>query len=181
MKTPLIYGFSMGLATALVTLLLYFTGYHDSAEKLSAAQWIGGGVNIAILVACLALAMKEKRANSAPENDWGYGSALGVGVLTALAGAIFGAVFGYLYFGILNPGFGDVILDAQIAAMEAKGMPAATIERAEPMMRKWMSAPVMAIMGCVSSFILGTVLSLIVAIFFRRRDADVVAPPPVMA
>jgi hypothetical protein len=41
MKTPLIYGFSMALATSLVTLLLYFAGFHDSAEKLGSAQWIG--------------------------------------------------------------------------------------------------------------------------------------------
>jgi len=181
MKTALTYGFSMALANALFTLLLYFTGFHDSAEKMKAAQWIGTCGVLAITVTCLALAMREKRATAAPEADWGYGSAFGVGLLTGLFAALFGVVFAYLYFQFINPGFSDLVLEAQIAQMEARGMSAAQIERAEPMMRKWMSPAVMTIMGCISTFIMSLILALIVAIFFRRREIEATAPPPIAA
>ena len=180
MKIALKYGAFSALASAAFTLAMYFAGFHESAEKMKSSQLIGflGGFGIAITL--LALAMKEARANAPLDRDWGYGNAFGTGVLTAVFSSLFGAVFGYCYLAFINPAFSDVVMQGQIAAMEAKGMSAAQLEKAEPMMRKWMSPPVMTVIQVISGFIMSTCLSAIIAIFFRKRvEPAGLVPPPV--
>ncbi len=183
MKTPLIYGFAMALAGALLTFVMFFAGFHDSAEKMQSgfAQTVNVIVPLAIAITCLALAMREKRAAQPADKDWGYGAALGTGVLTALFGSLIGIVTAYAYFAFINPHMGDVIYQVQVAKMEAKGASADQIERAEPMMRKMMTPVIMTVFQCVIGFIWGVVLALIVAIFFKNRPAAVLGtePPPV--
>ena len=180
MKTALTYGFAMALGGAVLALLLYFTGYHDNPEALRSGQWIATVLSIAIGVAGLALAMREKRARFPDDEEWGYGNALGVGILTGLVSSAAGMVFGYLYFAVINPGMSEVILQSQIAAMEAKGISAAQIERAEPMLRKWMSPVMLTLMQLFFGFLWNVVLALLLAFFFRRR-APAAVPPPVQA
>ncbi len=183
MKIPLTYGFYMALAGAVLTLLMYFAGMHDTAEKLNSSRWVGGIGGAIIGATFLVLAMREKRANTPLETDWTYGSAVGVGILTGLFGAIFSVVFTYLYFGFLNPGMSELILEAQLAAMEAKGMTSAQISNAEPMMRKMMSPVMLTVFQGFFGLVWGICLALITAIFMRSRPAGFVpneiAPPPV--
>ncbi len=179
MKLPLLFGSAMAFAGAVLTLLMFFAGLHDDVEKLKTAQWVGTLGGIAIGVTTLALAMKEKRRTYTTEEEWGYGNALGVGVLSGLVGAVLGAVFAYLYFGVINPGLSDLMVQAQIAGMEQAGVPAAQIEKTEPMMRKWMSPPAMTVFQAIFGFIWSTVLSLIIAIFYRNRPAPPVGAPAV--
>ncbi len=169
MKTSLTYAAAMAIAGAVLTLLLFFAGFHDSVEKLKLAQWVGMGGGLAIGVVCLALAMRDRRAAYPADRDWGYGPALGTGVLTGLFASLFGLITAYVYFTILNPGFSEVVFQAQALAMEEKGMSAAQIEKIEPILRKWMSPVAMTILQGLSGFVWSTVLSLIVAIFLRRR------------
>jgi hypothetical protein len=183
-KLSLIYGAAMAIAGAALTLLLYLTGLHDSVERLSLAQWIGTAGGVAIGVTCLALSMRDKRARHPADAEWGYGSALGVGTLTGLWGSLFGMVTAYVYFGVINPGFSEVVYQAQVAGMEAKGVSAAQIEKLEPMLRKWMSPLVMTLIQGAMGFIWSFLLALIVAIFFRRRPEVSVPPtgePPALA
>lgn len=175
----------MAIASALLTFVMFFAGLHDSPEKMQSglAQTIGIIGPLAIAITCLSLAMRDKRRNTPPDESWSYGSALGTGVMTALFGAMLGAIFAYIYFAYLNPNMPEVIYQTQVAKMEASGKSADQIERAEPMMRKFMSAPVVAIIQSVVGFIWGVILSLIIAIFFRRRviasdAADLRVPPP---
>jgi hypothetical protein len=183
MKLALMYGAAMAIAGAIFVLLLFFAGFHDSAAKLQSAQWIGIGGGLAIGVACLALAMREKRAQFPAEEDWGYGSALGAGVLTALFGSLFGLVTSYTYFGIINPGFGDLALQAQLAAMEAKGLPPDQVEKLEPMFRPWMTPVAMTLTQGLFGIIFSILLSLVVAIFFRQRTpaASELGTPPIVS
>lgn len=182
MKIPLKYGLFMALAGAAFTLLMYFAGFHDSPEKMQSAQWIGFAAALAIGVTFLSLAMKEKRATAPADLPWGYGSAFGTGVLTALFASVFGMITAYCYLAFINPRMCDVVLQMQLAAMEAKGLSAAQLEKAEPMIRKWMSPPIMVVMQSVSGFITGTVLAAIVAIFFKQRVVSTAAglPPPIV-
>lgn len=181
MKTSLTYGIIMAVAGALLTLVMYLAGFHDSTEKMKSGQWIGLVGGLAIAVACLTIAMRERRAARGPDQDWGYGSAFGTGVLTALVASIAGGIFAYVYFAMINPQFSDVVLQMQVEKMEAAGAPAAQIERVEPMMRKWMSPAVLTISQSISGFLMGVVLSLILAIFQRRplaaTPAEAVPPP----
>jgi hypothetical protein len=139
MKTSITYGFIMTLCGAFVGLALYFTGFHADVDKLKTAQNISIVIGIIISVCCILLGMREKRANTPADKSWGYGSALGTGVMIGLFGAVFGAVYNYVYFAYIDPNFREVVLQAQIAALEAKNLSAAQIEQAEPYIRPWLS------------------------------------------
>ena len=171
----------MAVAGVLVTFVFYFAGFHDNAEKMASVQALGSITPLAIGITCLILAMREKRAHAPADSDWGYGSALGTGVLTGLFASLFGMVTAYAYFAFVNPHMTDVIFQMQAAKMEAAGMSAARIESAEPMMRKMMSPVVLTLMQGFMGFLFSLLLSLIIAIFFRARPANaspLAEPPP---
>lgn len=182
MKPSVTYGFLIALAGLVLSLLMFFTGFHTDVEKFQSglAKAIGMVLPLVIGIAGLALAMRETRSQRTPEN-WSYGSAFGTGVMTALFAALFSAVTTYTYVAIINPNFSDLVYQAQVAAMEAKNVPAEQIERAEPMMRKWMSPVMMTAFGTVMGLIWSVILSLIVAIFFRKPAAAPLAEPPTIA
>lgn len=179
MKTSLTYGFIMTLCGAFVGLGLYFGGLHSDPEKLKMAQTIGLVLGIVISVTCTLLGMREKRANTPADKSWGYGSALGTGVMIGLFGAIFGAVYNYCYFALIDPNFREVVLQAQIAALEAKNVPPAQIERAEPFIRPWLSPGAMTATGAVMAFVWNLVISLIVAAVVKNRPAGAAPVAPV--
>lgn len=168
MKTYLTYGFVMSLAGALLTLVLFFLGFHADAAKLQTANWIVFPVVLIISVASIVLGTKARRAEVPASEPFGYGRALGAGVMIALFGAIFSVFFNYLYAHMINPGYNEVIVQAQIAKWEAAGMSGAQIERAEEMMRKMMTPVAQAIFGLVVAFVTGTIISLITAAFLKR-------------
>lgn len=180
MKTSLTYGFFMALGGALLSMALYFLGFHSDVDKLQTAQWIGSGGGLLIGITCIVLAMRERRANTPPTTGWGYGSALGTGVLTGLFGCVFGAVYNYIYFTVINRGMVDLIFQAQVAKMEAKGMSSDQIEKIEPMMRKMMSPVMTTIWGLVVGFVFCVLIALVAAAFVKSRAAAQPATPPVV-
>jgi hypothetical protein len=62
MKTCSLYGFISALAGALLALALYFTGFHSDPAKLPAAKAIGLCAGLAIVITCLVLGVKARRA-----------------------------------------------------------------------------------------------------------------------
>lgn len=185
MKTPLTYGVIMAVASALLTLSLFFAGFHDSAERIESGlgKFIAFVGPLAITIACLALAMRDKRANTSADNAWGYGSALWTGVLTGLFAALFSAVFAYLYFGFINPGMTEVLYQAEVAKLEDKGLSPEQIDRAEQFMRKMLSPAIVTVFQSIGGFLITVVLSLIIAIFYKNRAVVVGTddrPPPAL-
>lgn len=177
MKIPLLHGLYMAFGGAVLTLALFFAGMHDSIERMPTAQWIGTVGGLAIGVTCLALAIREMRATAPTDTPWNYGSALGAGILTGLAATVVGSLFGYLYFGVVNPNLTEIILQMQLEKMEATGLSTAKLAEAEPMIRKMMSPVMLTVLQAFSGFLSSVVLALIVAIFFRH-PLDATSKPP---
>lgn len=171
MKTPLTYGVIMAVASALLTLILFFVGFHDSPEQMQsgAGKFIAVVGPLAISITCLALAMRDKRSNTPDDAPWGYGSAVWTGVLTAVFATLLGAVFAYLYFAVINPSMTEVLYQTEVAKMEDKGLPPEQIDRAEQFMRKMLSPGIMTVFQSIGGFLVAVVLSLIVAIFYKNR------------
>ena len=170
------YGAIMAVSGAVFTLLLYFAGFHDNAEKLSASQWLGFAGSLCISATCLALAMRAKRMQHPPEANWGYGFALGTGMLTSVCAVVLGVFTTYLYFAVINPGIVEVIRTMQLNAMEAAKAPNVQIQQLENF-----SATVLSILIVIAQafvgFVISVTLSFILAIFFRSRA--VAAPPSI--
>lgn len=169
MKTYLTYGFVMALAGALLTLVLFFLGYHSDVEKLASAQIIGsiGGLIIGFIV--IFLGTKARRAEVPASEPFGYGRALGAGVMISLFGSLFGIVTNFVYFKLINPSMVDLIVQAQLDKFEAKGMSGVQLEQAEKMVRM-MSGPIISsVFGFIAAFLFGTLIALITAAFLRRN------------
>lgn len=170
MKTALLYGFLLALGTALLTLALYFFDFHSDVEKLSSAQMIGSIGGLALCSVCLYFGMSESRAQAAASrNDWFFGSAFGQGLAISLCGAVLAAGFNYFYFASINPDFGSVIQRAQMAAMEAKGMPADQIERAAQFTQRFFSPAALTIFGGLFGFLMNAVFVLHFALAMPGR------------
>jgi len=178
MKTALTYGFIMALGSSFVSLAFFFTGYHDEAAKLQSAQSITIALSVAISLTCIVLAMREKRELTPGDANWGYGSALGTGVMVGLFGAILSSVYSYAYFTFINPHMVDLALQVQLDKMSESGMSANQIDQVEPTMRKWMNPVVMTISSMVMIFITNFVIALIAAIFVKNRPASLPAAQP---
>ena len=179
MKTYLTYGFAMALAGALLTLVLFFLGYHSDPAKVQTAQWISIPLLIAITVACLVLGSKARSSELPATEDFGYGRALGTSVMIVLFAALFGVVTNALYTSFINPGFVDVLVQAQADKLEAKGVSSAQIEQMEKGMRFMMKPPLMAVFNFLGAMFWGTLIALITSAFVRRPAAA--EEPPLVA
>jgi len=172
MKTYLTYGFYMALGSALIVFALYFLGYHSEPSKLGAAQVIQSICGLAIGITCNVLGVKARRAELPPTADFGYGRALGAGVMITLFAALFGTVFNYLYASVINPGFIEIMMQAQSDKLEAQGLSADKIDQINAMTRAWMKPAVQSAIGFFAGLFFGTLISLITAAFLKRPAAD---------
>jgi hypothetical protein len=172
MKTYLTYGSAMAGGGFVLVLVLYILGFHSDAAKISTAQWIQIVLGLGIGIACIVLGTQARRASVPAAEEFGYGSALGAGVMITLVAALLGLVTNFVYMHFINPGMTDLIVQAQIAKWEAAGMSSTRIEQAEGMMRKMMNPAVQAAFGFCFAMIFGTLISLVTAAFLKRPSKD---------
>jgi hypothetical protein len=172
MKTSITFGFAMALGSAVMNLIFYFLGFHNDPAKVDMAQWLGLCGGLAISITCLILGMKMRRSEIPPTEGFSYGRALGTGALISFFSALFGSVTTYLYFHVINPGFQEVMHQAQLDKMEARGLSAAQIERFEKMSQTFSNPLLQTAFGCIFALIIGIVLSLIIAAFLKRDATE---------
>lgn len=165
MKTCALYGFISSLAGAFLYLMLYFTGLHSDPSKLALAGWIGGLGGLIIFVTCMVLGVKARRAEVPPTEGFGYGRALGAGVVMTAVSSVLSAFFTYAYYAFINPGLLDMMTQARLAKIEAAG---GNSEKAEAGLRMFMSPVPQAVVGLIGGFIFGVIIALIVAAFLKR-------------
>ncbi len=168
MKTCSLYGFISALAGALLGLALYFMGYHSDIAKLPAAQLIGACVGTVICVVCLVLGIKARRAEAPQGNGFGYGAALLAGVQISLVAAFLSSIYNYAYLAFINPGFADIMLQAKMDKLQASGVSGADYDRIEGMTRTMLHPVPASIFSFIYLFIVGFLISLIVAAFLKR-------------
>lgn len=177
MKTSLTYGAGMALAGALLVFVLYFLGFHSDVERLPVGQkiqMIGGTV---ILAGGLIFGIRARRAETPPEEPFGYGRALGAGTLIALFSSLFGAIFSYIYSAFINPAFPELMVRSEVAKLEAQNLAPEAIEGAEKFIRMMSSPAASMVFGFIIGFVMSFIAALIVAAFIRRPASDV--PPPI--
>lgn len=176
MKTYVTFGFGSAIAGAILVLALYFLGFHSAPEKIGTAQMIQMIAGTAIAIVFIVLGTKARRAEVPATEPFGYGRALGAGMMVVLFSALFGVIFSYVYSAFINPGMMDVAAQAQIEKWEAAGMSSSQIDAAEKVMRKMMSPGLQAVFGLVGGLFFGLVITLITSAFLRR-PAQTEQPP----
>lgn len=180
MKPPVVYGIALALGAAFLNLALYFLGLHSDAARLTQSQWISSIGMLVIAIACTVLGIKGQRAETPPEKDFGYGRALGAGVIVSLVAGLIGVATNWFYLEIINPGFRDLIVQAQLDKMAAQGMSGDQLEKVEKGVRFFMQPVVVGLVNLFTTLFWGTVISLIAAAALKRKStaAPIVEPPP---
>lgn len=182
MKTYLTYGVIWAIAGLVLTVVLYLLGYHSDPAKMTVANYIGGIGGLAIAVACLVFGIRARRDEVPATENFGYGRALGAGVMVALVASVIGIFTTYLYAKVINPEFVDVLVQTQVEKLESKGLSAAQVEGAEKMIRTMSGPGVQAIFACLGGMLFGTIISAIAAAFLKRPAApETFAAPPALS
>ena len=177
MKITLTHGLGISIGGAVLTLILYFLGFHD-LEKFKTGQTIAMWAGYTIIIIGLILGMKAVREAS-PDRSLSYGRAVGTGALITVFAGLFSAVFMLLYGLVINPEYHETLHQFQVQQMEEKGMASDQIEAAAPMMRFFTGPIFIALATVIFSPIMGTLFSLVIAIFLKRPP--VTTPPPIQA
>jgi hypothetical protein len=178
MKTCILYGFIIALADALLILVLYFLGLHSDAAKLQMAGWIGGFIGIAIAITFTVIGVKVRRTEFPANEPFGYGRALWASVLISLVASVLSAIFNYVYYALINPGLFDLMIQAQLDKMQAKGISGHQAENAQRILRFMLTPGIYTVYGFVSGMIFAVILSLVIAAFLKRPGQ---ADPPIKA
>jgi hypothetical protein len=138
---------------------------------IGVSQNWGGFLNVIALVIVMVLAHRSFRAGR--DGSMSYGQGLGIGVLVGLVAAVVTGLLVYLYLRFINPVGAPVDLQAEAAAMHAKGMSQAQID---DNLAKW--STVMTPMGSlIFTMIIGGLTGFIVALLVpivTRKDAPAI-------
>ena len=172
MKTYLTYGTAMAGSGFVLTLVLFILGFHSDPAKLGVSQWVQGCVGLGISITCIVLGTKARRAQVPSTEEFGYGSALGAGVMISLFSALTALVTTFLYFGVINPHFIEVIMQSQADKLEARGLSADKIEQIQKVSAPFMKLPMQMVFAFFGSMLFGTIISLISAAFLKRDDRE---------
>lgn len=163
------YGLLAGLVLVVVSLALHLAGAVDYTGQDGSSSWITNILNWGIIIVAIILAVRQHR-----DQELGglisFGRSFYVGFIVSLLIGVISAVWGYVFFGFIEPGLIDTMLEMQKEQMmDQQGMSASDVEQGISMM-KWMFTPGMfAVFGLLGSLIAGSIFSLIIAPFMKRE------------
>ena len=170
MTNYIFYGLVTSAASFVYTLVLYFLGYHgEKMEQGALLGWLG----MVILIIGLILSIKEAKKDALEESKaFGYGGAFKAGFLTTVFIALGSLVFTYIYFAFINTDMADYVIAQQQQEMIEQGQPDEVIEQVEGATRTMMQPGIQAVIGLFGSLLMGTILSLILAIFLKQKPGE---------
>jgi len=165
MKPSLKYGLILGGVLAAFPLLVYAIGM----DKEESFQKISTVINLALISIILYLGIREQR-DQYGNGFISFGNGFGTGIRISTIAALISMVFSYLYFTVINPGMVTYIKMKQEEELMNRGMSDEMIEKASANMDAWMSPAAMAGFSMFGTFLLGLVITLIVAALMKKED-----------
>lgn len=164
MGTALMYGLYVSAANILLSLIMHFAGLWGPDT-----MWIGY-LAFVFLTIGMVMAIKDRRDN---ENggDIRFGQAFSTGFTVVLVSAIVGALFFYVYAEFINPDMMTKIREGMEQGLAAKqgSMSEAEYEQAREMTLAFADPAWMAIWQLLGSFLIGSVITVIVAAILKRN------------
>jgi glycerol uptake facilitator-like aquaporin len=167
MKPQLKYGLITAIVIFAIDIVLSMNGLRGTP----AAKGLGW-IEYVIMAAAIVLALRDTRTQSA--GFLNYGRGLGVGTVMSLWTGLFTAILSYPYYKFINHGFIDFINQQVDDQMENK---LGTGSQAQmEMASKWahmMTSPGgVSILKFFSVFVMGFILSLIIAAIMKKDNPN---------
>ena len=172
MKTCALYGFGLTLTSAVLTLILYLTGFHSNVDKFFIGLCLGFILGLSAVILFLILGIKAQRAKGGTAAGFSYGKALLSGLMVTAFAAIFSVPFNYLYFGFINWDYTETTIAWTTRLMEKGNVPQSRIDEAADKMRQRSTPLRQTTSGAIAALVGGAIVSLIVAGVMKREPAE---------
>lgn len=154
------YGLIQGVIGFVLFLIVAMTSTRQN--------WITTLINFVMLVILMVLAHRELKKTR--QGIMTYGQGVGLGTLLAVVASVLSSVLLYIYVVFINTGYPAAALQAQRAALEARGMTGPQLDQAMSMTSAMLTPTGIVITGLISGLIVGVVIALIVSIFTKDND-----------
>lgn len=162
-KEAMNFGLYMGLALVLNSVVFYVTGKPFST--------ISAYISYALIIGCLSWALWSFREYLG-EQGLTYGRALGFGTLLSLFASLIVAFYTFVLYKIVDPGLIDKLLIFIEENLIKSGSPENQVETVINLYKKVLSPLTFSLGQVLNITFLGFILSLIIAIFFRREPSN---------
>jgi hypothetical protein len=173
-KLVLTFGTLAGVIIFVYSMIV-FTVIGDFSKitpnQLALASWLGY-IRYLVLVLGIIMAMIAYRKSVAGTIE--YSRVFLVGMLVAVVTAVFVGLMEFSYLTFVNPDFIEQYMKVTMEAMRQDGKTQAEMNKTLAQMESfgWMRNPILTgLFYFVETSIVGTILSLIAAIFTRRTEA----------
>ena len=156
-KIAMTYGLLWGLASIVMSVIMYVTGNH--LER----SWVQTVVGIIIMVAAIYMGLKAFKKESGGYMSFGEG--LKTGMAVTLIAAVIGAIWFYLFVTVIETGFQEQLLENSLDQMleQNPNMPQEQIDTAmsitESMTQPW----ILTSFSIIGTLFFGFITSLIVS------------------
>ena len=167
-KANLTNGVLLGLAGVVYTLILYFLDLTTNKPLTNAFMLIQ--------LILLFFLLKSYRDNYMHRMIT-FGQAVGAGVVICLYSSIIMAVFSYILYAVIDPGLIDKMIALSEEASLKRGFTQEQVDAGMNFTKKIMNPPVLTIMSLFFGTLMGTVMSLIIAIFVRKEGNPLIDTP----
>ncbi len=126
-----------------------------------AYKWIASVLGIAVAIIGIVMAMRSFKEDN--EGFMSYGQGLGIGAMMGGISGLIGGIFNYFYQTFIDPSFTEKIKEAQLAAMEEKGMSSEQIDQAMGIMNMFSNPSMTIVFAILGSILVYFLVSLIVS------------------
>ena len=157
------YGLIQGVLSFVGLVVVAMTGINQNWASLA---------SIVLLIVLMVLAHREFKKTH--DGMMTYPQGLGSGTLLSVVAAVVSCVLTYIYVQYINTGYVAAMMQAQQAALEARGITGAQADQAMAMTSAMLSPVGIVITSLLSGTIAGFIIALIVSIFTRKGDPKAV-------
>jgi Protein of unknown function (DUF4199) len=175
MKPPYKYGIITGIMVGLFAIGFFsafnwFNTRYGWGMQAANVRGVSGLLTVIILGTGIYFSMLGVK--SAQNGDITYGQAFKAGFTVAVITALITAFFGFIYCTIINPGYGDYMLNEARKTMIAAGKSPKQIAD-ELISVKWQfSTTGQVIQALAAQSVVGTIISLIMGIFIKSKKTS---------
>jgi hypothetical protein len=162
-KSALISGLYLAIALILVSVIFYVMGNPFSK--------VGQYASYPIMIGGIILAQLNYK--KALGGTLTYGQAVGVGVLAMVFASLISGIYTFLLYQVIDPSLQEqlrIYTEEQI--IKQGKVPEEQLELVVKMATKFQSPPILFAMAVVGGAFIGTIISLITAIFIKKNPSD---------
>ena len=157
-------GLMLGVASILVSLIVYATGNHLPPH------WSISLISIALTIGAIIYGSNQfKKANSG-FMSWGQGVKIGVGI--AILAGLIGAIYNYVFMTCIEPNYMEQLMEIQNQKLFDGGMSEEQIEAANEMSKKFTSPLMGVAFSIIGSAIFGFIISAITSAVMKKTEEN---------